>query len=825
VGSYPLQRNARRIAAAVLLATLALTAQHAAARERVLLDADWQFTQLFEFDGDSAPPPPTQDNFDPALARTVHLPHDWSIEGVPAADAPSGGAGGYFPTGRGWYRRTFTTPVAWNDQRVTIQFEGVYHRCQVWLNGQPIGDHAYGYTPFEIDVTRRLKPAGEPNVLAVRVDNSAQPNCRWYSGSGIYRHVWLEATSKVYLERDNLIVGFKDVTTENASLIVVTGVGHTSDVSRPANLDRNTPWFETEAELFDSAGQSVARASGVAVNSLEVRRPQLWFPDAPTLYSLVTRLIVEGRAVDEMTTPIGIRTVKVTPERGFELNGQPLKLFGGCVHHDNGPLGAAAFDRAEARRVELLKAAGFNAIRTSHNPPSTAFLDACDRLGMLVIDEAFDGWAKEKVKHGYHEDFEGNWKADVEAMVRRDRNHPSVVMWSIGNEMYERGEASGAKIAADMRAAVVALDATRPITAACNGLGSDDKWPGIDPVFASLDVAGYNYELDRIELDHERLPNRVIQITESFQSEAFAAWDLVQKHPYLIGEFLWTAMDYLGEAGIGRTFPPGEKVRHHWEGEHFPWIGAYCGDIDVTGFRKPISHYRNIIWDRGEMLYAAVRVPPPAAGEWGLTLWSLPPEIASWTWPGREGEELEIVVYSRCDWARLFLNDKFIGEQQISRDSKFQTVFRVPYQPGRVRIDVSDTPAGPQSDEHDAITSFWLFTAGTPTKLRLTADRTELTADGQDLAFITSEITDDAGWLNPTDLKAKYTVTGPATIAAIGSGNLWDAVPYNANPRAHFEGRSLVILRTTGEPGEITLTAEAEGLTPSTITLKSAAPK
>jgi beta-galactosidase len=819
VGRRLLQRTARRVAVAFLISFIANTAACAAARERALLDADWRFAL-----GDH--PAATAADFDDAEWRAVNLPHDWSIEGAPAADAPSRGDGGYFPTGIGWYRKHFVTPSTVKDKRVTIDFEGVYHRATVYLNGHELGKHAYGYTPFSFDVTPYLKPAGEQNVLAVRVDNSAQPNCRWYSGSGIYRHVWLEAIPAAHLLRNELNCYTRELSKSSAELIVQVGVDTNGVQLKNSRI---------ELALFDGDGTPIlvvppGNRTGESLplnssHSITVSTPKLWSPESPHLYTLTTRLISGDQIIDELRTPIGIRTVKVSPEKGFELNGEPLKLFGGCVHHDNGPLGAAAFDRAEVRRVEILKAAGFNAIRTSHNPPSPAFLDACDRLGMLVIDEAFDGWAKPKKDHDYHEDFADNWKADVEAMVRRDRSHPCVVMWSIGNEVYERGEKSGAKIAADLRAAVLALDATRPITAAANGLGDDAKWPQIDPLFAALDVAGYNYELDRIEPDHERLPQRVIQITESFQSEAFAAWDLVQKHPYLIGEFLWTAMDYLGEAGIGRYFPPGEKVRHHWEGDHFPWTGGYCGDIDVTGFRKPISYYRNIIWDRGEKLYAAVRTPPPTKGDWGLTWWSLLPEISTWTWPGREGEELEVVVYSRCDEVDLYLNDKLIGTQPTGQDQQFKATFRVPYAPGELRasgIELTDATANGGRLE---VEKFTLATAGKPAKLRLTPDRTDLTADIQDLAFVTSEITDADGRMNPVDLKAKYTVTGPARIAAIGSGDLWDAVPYNANPRAHFEGRALVVLRTTGETGEITLTAEAEGLAPATIKMTSTAPK
>jgi beta-galactosidase len=810
--SRTIARHANVAAASqlALFAALALAfiASHAHARERQLLDAGWKF-RLGD-DAATTQPVASQADFDDSAWRSVNLPHDWSIEGAPAADAPSGGAGGYFPTGVGWYRRTFAAPEAWRDQVTAIEFDGVYQHAEVWINGERVGAHHYGYTPFRFDLTPHLK-FGAPNTIAVRVDNSAQPNCRWYSGSGIYRHVWLETTGKFRLDRDRLQVETTTLADDEASLVVRPGV---------AGDGAKFPDYLISVVLRDPAGEPVARGEGRDAISLKIDQPKLWTPDAPSLYSLVAHLIVDGQAIDRLTTPVGIRTVGVSARNGFELNGRPLKLVGACVHHDHGPLGAASFDRAEIRKVELLKAAGFNAVRTSHNPPAPAFLDACDRLGLLVVDEAFDGWAKKKTEHDYHEVFADDWRADLETFVRRDRNHPSVVMWSIGNEVYERGDESGVRIAAELAAAVRQLDATRPITAACNGLGSDDKWPGLDKFFEPLDVAGYNYELDRVVPDRRRLPRRVMMATESFPSEAFAAAAAADERPAMLGDFVWTGIDYLGEAGIGRVFPPREELRQHWQGEHFPWHGAACGDIDLTGWRKPVSHYRNIVWDRGEKLYAAVVAPTPDGRPWGVGLWALPPALSSWTWPGAEGRELEVLVFSRHDEVQLFLNDKFIGQAETGRDQEFRATFRVPYEPGELRatgVDLVEAlPAGGRIEAE----KFVLTTAGDAAQLRLTPDRSELAADGQDLAFVTVEIADAAGrWRPDAAVPVEYNLTGPGEIAGIGSGDVASLESYRANPRRTHQGRALVVVRTTDAPGEITLTVTSPGLDSKSITI------
>jgi beta-galactosidase len=819
-----MQRNALGATVARSLGFLAawlVAAAPAIGRERQLLDPDWRF-----FLGDNAAA--AQADFDDAGWRAVNLPHDWSIEGAPQADAPSGGSGAYLPTGVRWYRRTFTPPPQWKEQLVRLEFEGVYHRCEVWLNGQSLGKHAYGYTPFGFDLTPNLK-LGEPNVVAVRVDNSQQANCRWYSGSGIYRHVWLEATAPLHLVRDELFVATRSATPESAAIQVRTALRN--DAGSDA-----TPTMELE--LYDSSGDSLLKlpnsgriAAGATVAGtagLTVRQPRLWSPDVPRLYRLVARVKVDNRVVDELETRLGIRTVKVSPERGFELNGQPLKLIGACVHHDHGPLGAAAFDRAEVRKVEQLKAAGFNAVRTAHNPPSVAFLDACDRLGLLVLDEAFDGWAARKTPFDYHLDFADNWQADLEAFVRRDRNHPSVIMWSIGNEMFERGEDSGARIAAEMAPVVRKLDDTRPITAACNHVNrSEEGWRRVDRVFAPLDVAGYNYQLDVVDADHERLPERIICATESFPFETFRNWDMIDSRPYFIGDFVWTGIDYLGEAGLGRVFAPGEQARDPWVGPPlFPSHGAPCGDIDLTGWRKPNSHYRNILWDRGEKLYAAVVAPAPEGGKWQLTRWSQPPALPSWTWPGHEGKELEVVVYSRYDEVQLELNGKpLLDAKSTGRDQQFQATFRVPYQPGELRIlgmKIDPIPNGVRRSSPEQIT---LMTTGEAANIRLTPDRTELAADGQDLAFVTVAIADANGlWRPDAAAPVTYEIAGPGVIVGIGSADLESQESYQANPRRTYQGRALVVVRTTESPGEITLRASSHGFESTPVTLTATAP-
>lgn len=795
------------LAAVLSCSALPALSQEKSPREVRRLDDGWTFHRG-EAAGSEAPAA------DDSTWQRVTLPHDWSIAGPKSPTEPVAGHGGYFPTGIGWYRLKFPAPAEWTGKRVEIEFEGSYMATEVWLNGVSLGKWTYGYTPFRFDLAPHLKP-GQENVLSVRVDNSAQPNTRWYSGSGLYRPVWLRVTDPVHLPAGGTHVTTDELDEKQARLTAHAEISNPTEESRKLTLQ--TDILDPQGSTAATASQSIevpAQGEWSGSISLAVPNPRPWSPDTPALYRAVNRILNGQKTLDETTTRFGIRTARFSVERGFELNGKPLKMLGGNVHHDTGILGAAAFPRAEERKVEQLKAAGFNAVRTAHNPPSTAFLDACDRLGLLVVDEIFDGWEKKKNKQDYGVHFKELWARDVEAWVRRDRHHPSVVVWSAGNEMFERGSESGRRIAREIAAKIHELDSTRPVSAGVNGLAKPEDWPQLDPLFAAFGIAGYNYELTRHAADHARVPGRVMMASESYQTETFANWDAMEKNPYITGDFVWSAIDYLGEAGIGRVFPPGQEAKKHWEMEMFPWHGAYCGDIDLTGWRKPVSHYRQIVWDRGEKLHAAVFAPAPGGGNWNVTPWSMPPALQSWTWSGQEGKPLKVEIYSRHNAVRLELNGKTLGEKPTTRAQEFKAEFSVPFAPGELKA------TGLKDGK--AVETFVLKTAGKAARLKLTADRSKLFADGQDLSFVTIEAQDENGTWQPLAAdRIEVKVEGAGTLAALGTGDLTTLDSYAGSACALHQGRALAVVRTSGKPGEIALTVAAAGLPPQTVALAS----
>jgi len=776
-----------------LMAALLLLAGTGFAEERVPLNGDWAFVRA-----DAAASAAPESGW-----RTVQVPHDWSIEHATSPAAASRGGGGYFETGTAWYRKRFDAPVEWADRDVSIHFDGVYRNATVWLNGAKIGEHAYGYTPFRLPASGPLRP-GASNELLVRVANEPQPDSRWYSGSGIVRPVRLEVRPDTHVEPDSLFVSTRALGPDGATVNVSVTI---------ANADRLGDGARVRFVMTDPDGREVAQASveftpagegkpTTVRTPLTVPAPRAWSPDSPTLYTLTAALLADDRTVETVRVPAGLRTLHWSAARGFELNGEPVELFGGSVHHDHGPLGAAAYADAERRKVRLLKQAGFNAVRTAHNPPSDAFLDAADELGLLVIDEAFDGWRIAKVPYDYSTLFDAHWEADLRAMILRDRRHPSVVMWSIGNEVYERGQASGIDIAHAMASVVRQLDTTRPVTIGLNGLGATGDWSRLDTIFDALDIAGYNYELARAPDDHDRRPNRVVYASESYQAEAFANWQLVHDHAYVIGDFVWSAIDYLGEAGIGRVFPGDEEARPHWVGEHYPYHGALSGDIDITGFRKPISHYRNIVWNKGETLYAAVQVPAPGSKPWNLTAWSVPPALSTWTWPGEEGSDLVLDVYSRHPLVRVTLDGEPIGVAPTAESEAFRTTFTVPYRPGRLEVRAGDE-------------TFVLETAGEAARLSV-ANRDELrTCAEQRLCFAIVEITDaDGTWHPAADRPIRFSVEG-GRVLGVGSGDMASTESYRANPRRSYQGRSMLVFEPDPSAQRIVIRAEADGLAPA----------
>lgn len=718
---------------------------------------------------------------------------------------------GHVLGGIGWYRKRFTVPE--RGRKVALRFDGVYMNSQVWINGRLLGDHPHGYTSFEFDLTPYLRPAGQGNVVAVKVRNEGK-NSRWYSGSGIYRHVWLTVRQPLQVPTDGVFVTMPEVSATKAVLKIATEVHNgTSKTAGP----------RVRVRIVDRTGKAVAKSELLAAISpgstraveqtVTVPRPKLWSSLSPNLYSAVVEVVSEGRLVDQTSVRFGIRKIEVDAKRGFRLNGVPMKLKGGCVHHDNGPLGAVAIDRAEERRVELLKASGFNAIRSSHNPPSTAFLEACDRLGMLVIDEVFDQWseAKNGNREDYHRFFDRWAERDVASMVRRDRNHPSVMMWSVGNEIPEqfRAEATGQRL----RKAVLAHDTTRPITQAISSDWSEvaRSWSSrSDSAFGHLDVAGYNYLPREMEADHLRRPDRVMMTTESYPRDAFDYWSLVEKNPYVIGDFVWTAMDYLGESGIGHSVLSNEPDSFFMP---WPWFNAWCGDLDLCGFKKAQSLYRDVLW-RQRPLAMVVHAPIPAGLTERVSGWGWPNEVASWNWRGQEGKPLQVSVYARCERVRLELNGKTIGEKPVSDATKLTARFDVPYAPGVLRA------VGIMGGK--VVASTVLRSSGLAQRVRLRVDRPDIRASRNDLSFVTVEVVDEKGVLvSDAEVRLRFSVSGAGELAAHGNGKPNDPASFRKPIGKTFRGQGLVILRPkAGLRGAIRLRVEAEGLPASTVSVR-----
>jgi beta-galactosidase len=790
-------------------------------------DAGWLF---FRGDAAGAESP----GFGDASWRALDLPHDWSIEDLPVRTEAAGKnapgtntpvqtgpfdselsegreSTGWVVGGTGWYRKHFSVAGLPSPARVEVVFDGVYMNADVWLNGEHLGNHPYGYTGFAFDLTPHLKRDGD-NVLAVRVANVGR-NSRWYSGSGIYRHVRLTVTRDVRIPLWGVQVTTPDVSQTSAMVKVVTQVENFGETAVPIHV-RLRLFGPEGTELGSREGADSVEKHGTSEVTLAIALmdPRRWSPKTPRLYRAEVEIVSDETVLDRVSVPFGIRSIDVDVEHGLRINGEVVKLKGGCVHHDNGILGAAAIDRAEERRVELMKRNGFNAIRTSHNPPSPAFLQACDRLGMLVIDEAFDMWKVAKNPDDYHAWFQEWSERDIESMVRRDGNHPSVVFWSIGNEIPEWADPEGVAIAERLAATVRHLDSSRPITAAICAFWEQGgrTWAESAQAFSHLDVGGYNYEWKHYESDHELYPQRVMMGTESFPVEAFENWQMVEKHPYVIGDFVWTGMDYLGESGIGHT-------TLDWDNKNglppFPWFNAWCGDIDVIGGKKPQSYYRDVVWGNSK-LEMAVQRPIPTGKTEELSRWGWSDELRSWTWPGAEGKTLKVRVYSAGDRVRLLLNGKEIGTRRVSLDTRLMAEFEIPYIPGELKA------VALENGKEIAVLAF--KTAGKGSKLALKADRAQIRRSRNDLAYVTVEVHDEAGNVVPDAAAAvRFGLKGPAELAGVGNANPKDMASFRQPRRTTFRGRCLAVVRPTGAAGGITLRAEADGLEPATLVIEA----
>ena len=770
-----------------------------------LFDYDWKF-----FLGDA--PDAKSNNFNDESWRKLDLPHDWSIEGKVNPKNPTGGGGGYFPAGIGWYRKTFQASDAWKTNKIAIYFEGVYMNSEVFINGKSLGVYPYGYSSFSYDLTPYLH-FGKENVIAVRVDNSQQINSRWYSGSGIYRHVWMMLTNPIHVAHWGAAISTPVVSAKKATVLVKTKVKNETS-STQSILVKTILWNKNSKSVGNGQlkVELPANSEKEITQTINISNPLLWTPETPDLYQAQIQILKEKKILDDTKTNFGIRSIRFTAENGFQLNGKTVKINGGCVHHDNGCLGSAAFDRAEERKIELLKAGGFNAVRTSHNPPCEAFLNACDRLGLLVMDESFDCWKIGKNNNDYSKYFNEWWQRDLETMVLRDRNHPSIIMWSIGNEIPERGDHSAIETAKILAGAIKKIDTARPITSAIVDNGKD--WSKFDTIMAVHDVVGYNYHLWSALSDHQRVPSRIIVQTESYPKDAFTNWKLVQDNKYVIGDFVWTAMDYLGESGIGRWYYSGDVPGEHWEHDFFPYHGAYCGDIDLIGWRKPISHYRSMLYNNSEKLYMAVREPAPEPLEIKETWWSVWPTWESWTWPDFEGKTVQVEVYSKYPKVRLYMNNKLIGEQATTREQQFKATFAVPYSSGQLKA------VG--LDNGKEMESTMLKTSGDAAKIKLIADRKEILANGQDLSYITVEITDKDGIVQPNAAnRIHFKIDGPGIIAGVDNADMKDTDPYTGNTRKAWKGRALVVIKSTHDTGNIKLTVTSPILEETAINIKT----
>ena len=875
-----------------ILGLLFVAPMGAGAQRKQSFDEGWRFHRGEVINAEAI-------NFDDSQWRVVIVPHDFSMEPVAYAhsyreqtpewqdwqvgpfsrlsigDNDTGQTVG----GTGWYRKTFTLPAdvgsldkALRNKLFRLRFDGVYNQAEVWVNGRKASMNVFGYMPFVVDLNDILSNKAYRNAsderqvtVAVKAVNEGL-NSRWYAGSGIFRHVWLETTGRLHLDEWDTYVDASEVNGKNA-LVKVKGKVFNGNAATAIGVMR--------VEIKDAEGRVVATGNkafasdGDVATELLLKSPHLWSVDSPYRYTACVSLLDESNGErDAMVIPFGIRTIHFSVEKGFLLNGKPLKLRGGCVHHDNGLLGGAAVDRAEVRKVELMKAQGYNAVRTSHNLPSVAFLNACDSLGMLVIDECFDQWEEPKRKDDYSNYFSRekqvivdgkpvgigttNFEYDASLMVRRDRNHPCVIMWSIGNEVAQRSDVPrGKEIAQAIVRAIKREDTTRPTTfAVCDFW--DRQAQGMTwekdafRAFENVEVGGYNYELRHYESDHEKFPERIMYGSESHPNAVAANWNTIERHPYVIGDFVWTAIDYIGEAGIGHAFERSDRGR--WiQLLAWPWFNAWCGDIDLTGSKKPQSYYRDVVWGVRQIAMA-VR-PSVTDGEYeDAGGWSWTAEENHWNWHshayydgrdkgsylpvdirpekydnatlrssvvhdinGRRSDSLRVNVYTREARVRLSVNGRVIGEQDVNPDT-YTATFRVAYEPGELKAEVV---RGKKAE-------IVFRTSGAPAALQFEPVNKVISASHSDLAYVYIKVVDADGNLCPTaEIPLDIQTSGPRHIAIAGTGHPYDLRSFRSLTPTTFRGQALLLIQPQEESGYVTITVSSPKLhSQSTCTIE-----
>jgi beta-galactosidase len=753
--------------------------------------------------------------------RRLNLPHDWSIEGSFSKDHPATPGGGALPGGIGWYRKTFTLPLSDKNKLIFIDFDGVYCNSEVWINGHSLGIRPNGYISFQYELTPYLKYGYEKNIIAVKADNSKQPNSRWYSGSGIYRNVWLTVSDQLHVDQWGTFVTTPKVTNQSATVHITTKIKNQYKSELPFILKTTIYTREGKQVAIKDAKGKAGKDGVVSIDqSLSVTNPHLWSTEDPYLYQTVSEVVLNGKTVDVYRTPLGIRDFHFDVNKGFFLNGKPMKIMGVCNHHDLGALGAAINTRALERQLEILKAMGCNGIRTSHNPPAPELLELCDRMGFIVMDEAFDIWAKHKNPFDYHLDWDQWHKKDLEDLILRDRNHPSVFIWSVGNEIQEqwgdasKGDTTGRGIARELVAIVKSLDTTRAITTANNETNPSNNLIQS----GAFEMIGYNYNHQKWSSFPKDYPGKKFIVTESTSAlqtrghydnipfdtirrwpEAWdkpikgggnpdftvSAYDHVSapwgstheesikeliKNGHVSGMYVWTGFDYLGE-----------PTPYPW-----PARSSYFGIIDLAGFPKDVYY-----------LYQSQFINKPV-----LHLYP------HWNW--KVGDTVDVVAYyNHADEVELFLNGQSLGSRRKMGDT-LHVKWRLPFTPGTLKAT--------SRKDGKTVLSKEVKTAGAPAKIVLKADRKQIKGNGKDLSFITATIVDKDGVMVPQAKNLiRFSVNGTGFINAVDNGDPTSHEPFKSNMRKAFNGLALAILQSNGKEGKIVLTAHADGLEEGTV--------
>jgi beta-galactosidase len=793
-------------------------------QRRISLNEDWRFNK-------GAAPGAEKPEFDDSTRRMVRLPHDWAIEG-PFDPKLNPHTGALPISGTGWYRKSFLLPEDSRGRYFTVVFDGAMSNAEVWLNGHELGKRPYGYSSFAFDLTPYLSFGIKSNVLVVCL-TPEEHSSRWYPGAGIYRNVWLDITGPVHVAEWGTYVTTPEISDEKATISIRAEISNRlrqekTIVLRNSVVDAGKVIGEVKSE----ATAISAAASRTIASRLTIPKPRLWDMDHPYLYTLVTEVLDGGRVVDRYSTEFGVRTIAFDRQKGFLLNGKARKLHGVCLHHDLGALGAAVNRRATERQLEIMKAAGVNAVRTSHNPPSPELLDLSDRLGIVVMDEAFDMWRIPKVPNGYSKYYDEWSERDLRDMVRRDRNHPSIILWSIGNEIPEQKQPEGWKEAKRLVGFFHEEDPTRPTTSAFNEWRDAIKNHMADQV----DVPGFNYQPTHYEEIMKDHPTWVIfgsetascvssrgvyhlplQKYEKHPSRQLSSYDIIapswaycpdiefenqDRFPNILGEFVWTGFDYIGEP----------TPYFGWEGNNdhdWPARSSYFGMVDLAGFPKDRYYLYQSQWTSKPMVHV----------------------LPHWNWEGHEGQPIPVMAYTNADEVELFLNGKSLGKKQrfsdpveipvgsnVSHDlrfrSKYRLLWQVPYQPGILKA-VAYSAGKPVAQDG-------VHTAGPPATIHLVADRTVIRADGDDLSFVTVRIEDKDGNLCPNaDNLVHFDVTGAGEIRAVDNGNAATTEPFTADHRAAFNGLALLIVRSERRAGNIQIVATSDGLKAGKVEIRS----